>query len=266
MNLTLKDLIGYFRLDISVFGTSFGAVAYLLVSPPGFRLLPVLSSCFFLTAFTYSLNRLFDREEDRANDNTETTLTDSNVGPFLTFVCLVLGILSAYYISFPALSIAAFGAFLGGTYSFFRLKRFFLLKNLYTTSGLSLLVLLGFAGAGEFGQGALFYATFILFLFLASIVSDMRDYYGDKITNLRTLPVRIGLKKTRKVISGAFAAQGLALSVVGAYPYHILSAFALVISGAVYMGRYRIAHKLSGLCFLFLAVLLFFSKAYPGIL
>ena len=45
----------------------------------------------------------------------------------------------------------------------------------------------------------LYYLLFCFFVFLMSIISDIRDFAGDKNNNIKTIPVTIGYKSAKNI-------------------------------------------------------------------
>lgn len=136
-------------------------------------------------------------------------------------------------------------------YSFFRLKKYFLIKNLYTGLAAGLIFLIGTINVSiEIIQ---YYLLISFFIFIVSIISDLRDYKGDKASYIKTLPVSLGYHTTKIIV---FLLLGVFSFLVLNSHLIILLPFSLVVLFFVYKNRPNIAHSLGGFSFVFFALFL----------
>ena len=85
-------------------------------------------------------------------------------------------------------------------YSFFRVKKFLVIKNILVSFAWALSVLI-VAAFFEVWNKEIFLLCFFFFLGLLinTIIFDIKDIKGDRIHKIKTLPVVIGINKTKKV-------------------------------------------------------------------
>ncbi len=156
---------------------------------------------FAVTLFVYSFNRLADRAEDRKNLPRRTSFIDRYgtqlfvIGTALYLVATAVAIIGSVP-GAPAMVIPLIVAVL---YSVVGLKRILLVKNL----------LVGLAwGLIPLGVGVYYSALWtvdILFLFgfttvmltIAAVVFDIKDIEGDRAEGVRTVPIVVGVRRTR---------------------------------------------------------------------
>ena len=110
-----------------------------------------------------------------------------------------MGFLSALFLSPVAVIFYVSSALSGVIYSYYRIKNIFPLKNVYTGLSLTQAFMIGAANAGLIGDMLLYTISLFLLLFVASLVSDLRDYEGDKAIGINTVPVVLGYEFTKKI-------------------------------------------------------------------
>jgi 4-hydroxybenzoate polyprenyltransferase len=166
---------------------------------------------FFAFLLIYSINRITDREEDAIN------LPDRIRFPFriritllvvsFIFYALLLGLVSQR--NFLSFAIAIIPFIIAILYSIFKLKRFFLMKNLFiaTAFGSSVLIVPAYYENWTLLDGVLFLFFFIIIL-TNTIISDSKDIKGDRVCRIQTVPVLLGTFATKYIcsslLSGAF--------------------------------------------------------------
>lgn len=164
----------------------------------------------------YNLNRKTDEEEDEINHQQRFTFTKKFEKPLFYTALTAYGlalIIGAYY-GFPALVITTIPLISGILYSvpllpaqwgYRRLKEIPVVKNLVVALAWSLplsllpVYMTGVSPGFSTGITLLFFASYV---FIASILPDIRDREGDAITGVRTIPVTIGVKLTKVLLIG----------------------------------------------------------------
>jgi 4-hydroxybenzoate polyprenyltransferase len=207
----LLEKLAYLNLIISLGAVS---IAYLVVSLLSFHSDFIMYLvCFLVSMFVYSFNRFTDIKEDMINNPervkffkkfkyyffisslisfllvTFTTLLHS----FLTFLVSVLPIVLVILYSKP---------WLPNKISFYsRLKEIFFIKNLVVSTGWSLIPFFVAVYTNSFHIGIFFISIFVfLRIFIGVIIFDVRDMKGDKIHNIFSIPLKLGLAKTKSIV------------------------------------------------------------------
>ncbi|VVB92441.1 Digeranylgeranylglyceryl phosphate synthase [uncultured archaeon] len=171
----------------------------------------MLASFFFATYSVYGLNKLTDFEEDIIN-NPEREKTIKKISKIfeislvLSFILsLVIGF-STNILTLPAL---LFPLLMGVVYSVRilphvpRLKDVTGVKNLIIALSWSVsLTLLPVIGLSIIEPKPIILVGYISFVksFINSILFDVRDIEGDRINLIKTIPVLIGINKTKKIL------------------------------------------------------------------
>ena len=165
-------------------------VGYFLFNRLSINIIFVVLTSFFLCAGAYSYNNITDKREDLINRKRISPLTYSSLGNIVVIASFSLGMIFSLFLSGTSIFISSLLLILGIAYSLFRIKRFFLIKNIYTGFGVPILFLLGAASINV--ETLWYYFLLSSFSFAGSIISDIRDYEGDKKTCIKTLPVYMG--------------------------------------------------------------------------
>ena len=170
--------------------------------------LGLLLAAFFVTFTVYALNKLTDLKEDAINMPGRAGFIEKNKH---CLICAVIAsFIAALFISFSkspfAVFIVLFPFCIGVVYSVkisnFRLKDITGVKNI--------VVALSWAVMEAFLPLAVSAPTFILtilifyFIFTKILISatvfDVRDIEGDRLNNVRTIPVVLGREKTKNLL------------------------------------------------------------------
>ena len=157
---------------------------------------------FFACVFIYSINRLTDRNEDKINQPNRIRFPHririTLVVISLIIYILLLGIV--FQNNFLSFTIALLPLVIAILYSHFRLKRFFLVKNISIATAVCVSVLIVPAyydhWAGDWGILFLFFFFMVL---TNTILFDIKDIKGDSVFGIHTLPVRFGVTATKKI-------------------------------------------------------------------
>ncbi len=251
--MKIRNLLKFFRIKIAFYISMVSAFGYLLFNPLNSNLLIVSAAAFFAGIAGYSHNNFFDYEEDKVNKRDLIINKTFLIGPMLSFF---LGLFLIINFNLHSILLYSLPVILSWIYSSLRLKRFFLLKNVYTSFGITLIFLFG-ASLFNLGWFLLPSSFFIFTTFLAaSICSDLRDYKGDKEAGIKTIPVAIGFKKTKWVIIVLL----LASFYLSFKIFPPASLFILLVITLVFFNKPEKAHLVSGLMFFILNVLIFYNK------
>ncbi len=205
----------YSNLFTGVIGACF---AYTLMVLLGVQPSISLLIAFGLIVFaTYTINRLTDTPEDSINyaqrylfikQHGKTLLFFSVIGYLLSFVLIIpLGL--------KALVLGALPIIMGFLYSVEwmphtvsakrRLKEIFLFKNFviaFTWAIVPVGLCIVYAGTGirMIAAEAVFVFAFLK-VFINTVVFDIRDVKGDAAKGIDTIPVRLGIKKTKRLLT-----------------------------------------------------------------
>lgn len=156
----------------------------------------------------YTLDRTLGSEEDSVNRK-ELDGSRKEVG---LAVCLLTFLIGSYILAKEGLLIIAFIPFVTcylyskgikiGKYAF-KLKGGFGVKNLVVglTWGIFITGLAG-SNCGKIIPIALIFTFFGIKLFVNSIIFDFKDVKGDTLAGIKTLPVSLGERNTRKLLAG----------------------------------------------------------------
>jgi len=220
----LKDFLGFIRLNVCLFVTGIGVSGYLLFNPIDIRLLWVALSCFFVGAAGYSFNMRTDKEEDLINRKKINPFAMSNTGAILVICFIILGAFFSRFLSTLSIIFYWIMVVLDIVYSYFRMKKIFPFKNLFTGFGLTQVFFIGAANAPITIETITYYFVISLFIFITSLVSDLRDYDGDKAIDIRTIPVVLGYNNGKN-----FAYLSLILSSVAIFSLNLRGLYTLLL-------------------------------------
>ena len=252
------DLLGFMRFRICIFLTALSVAGFFLTSPasmaPLFMLIP---ASFFLIANGYSLNSYADVKEDVANGRNVSRFAGRRSGLLISSGFSVIGLAFCAFLGLlPTLAYLLLFA-IGIFYSLLKLKNVFPIKNLYTGFGLPLLVVIGATVNAPFSLALLlYYLLFSVFLTTVSLISDLRDFQGDKETGIRTVPVVLGYETARRLI---YALVLVFLALVMLFDVRALALLALasfVMMFEIYRDFPLRAHTIGGYSMVALAVIM----------
>ena len=169
----------------------------------------LLCAMFFVIYSVYSLNKVTDREEDAINMPARSTFVAGNERFLLTLaiasyiVALLLGLIenpfAAGILLVPFLSGIIYSTNSLSIIGIPRLKDIFLVKSLIVA--FSLAVCAAFLPALHLHSSAKLYFIFPFFfskVFINTVLFDVRDVEGDTLNSVKTIPVVIGIKRTRQ--------------------------------------------------------------------
>ncbi|WP_226996604.1 UbiA family prenyltransferase [Thermococcus sp. 5-4] len=171
----------------------------------------LLAATFLLVFSVYGINKLTDIKEDEVN-NPERVGYVKRVAKALKYavvLSLVLAVLLSALTSPLAVLVVLFPIVAGALYSirllpgYPRLKDITGVKNLIIAvtwaNGTAFLPYL-VAGGVALQKVALIYYFFFMKSMINTILFDVRDIEGDRINGIQTIPVKLGLEKSRALL------------------------------------------------------------------
>ncbi len=206
----IGDLVSF--LIVSSVFTAFTSFMMLYFSfiVLGVALKPILLCTMFLVVYSvYSINKLTDQEEDAINMPARSTFVHGNERFLLILaiasyiVALLLGLvespLAAGILLVPLLSGITYSTNPFSIIGIPRLKDIFLVKSFIVA--FSWAVCAAFLPALQLYDPAKLCFTFPFFfikVFINTVLFDVRDVEGDTLNSVKTIPVVIGIKRTRQ--------------------------------------------------------------------
>ncbi len=171
----------------------------------------LLYAMFFVIYSVYSLNKVTDREEDAINMPARYTFVHGNERFLLTLAiasyiaALLLGLIESPFAAgillVPFLSGIVYSTNSLSIIGIPRLKDIFLVKSLIVA--FSLAVCAAFLPALHLHSSAKLFFIFPFFfskVFINTVLFDVRDVEGDTLNGVKTIPVVIGIKRTRQML------------------------------------------------------------------
>jgi len=223
--MIITDFLDFIRFRISAAASLVSAAGYLFFSPVGYELAFVVLAAFFICTFGYSYNGLKDKKEDSINKGKSNILSKGKVGYIIPVFCLLTGMSASVLLAPSAFFSYALFAVLLFIYSFFRIKRYLIIKNLYTAFGLGLVFLAGAAAGTSVANSFIPYLIVSFFFLIGSIISDLRDYHGDRSCNIRTIPVVFGREDAKNILYFLLLSFFITVLASGIYKLFILLPF-----------------------------------------
>ncbi len=240
----------FIRLRICLMSIFIGISGFLMFNELSSHAVYVALSVFFLCASGYAYNNMTDEKEDKINRNETSSWNTSRRGFPVIMICTASGIFFSSVFSQASFLYSVIFLVTVFSYSFFRIKRFLLMKNIYTALCIAVLFLVGSGDVMNFDV-MLSYVFFATLLFTGSMMSDIRDYKGDKMSGIMTLPVRMGIKGAEKlslVLIFLCSVFSLYLGIYTILPVLITASVCLI------KGYYSAAHKYGSLSFAFITL------------
>jgi 4-hydroxybenzoate polyprenyltransferase len=242
------EFLDFIKVKICLFCVSIAISGFLLFNKISINLIFVILSAFFISAFLCALNNMTDKEEDAINKKRINTLT-TRKGVFIIIFCFIVGLIFTLALSLLSIIIYLLSSFIGFVYSIFKLKRYIILKNLCSGFSWSLSFLLG--ASPNFNHiSFVYYVIISLFISISSIVSDLRDFKGDRIYKIKTIPVSIGYNKSKKIIYLFYTMFSFFILLGRFNEFLIFIPFCISIIILVNKNKIKLAHNFSGFTFM----------------
>ena len=209
---SLCEFIAFSSLILALTG-GFGAYASCFIE--NLPWVPALGVIMTLVTFSvYNLNRKTDEHEDKINHQKRFSFTKKFEKP------LLLGALVSYGLALIISAIYGIGAFivaciplicgilysepiLPGSWRYRRLKEIPIVKNIFVAGAWSLILSLlpVYVTSSLPDEGVLISGIFFFtYVFMASVLPDIRDREGDSIVGVNTIPVLIGIPRTNVLL------------------------------------------------------------------
>lgn len=199
----------------------------------GFYSFQAILACFLLAVAVYNLNKLTDLHEDSVNAPERTRF----VKRYRTYIIMSIvgsfycAIVFAYLCNPYSILAVVFGFCIGALYSVrlfgVRFKEILLVKNI-TVAGTcvvgAVLVPFGMHLSSLIAISLIAYFVFFT-AFINTVLFDVRDLEGDQRSGNTTIPVSLGLNKTRGlllVLNSTFVPWLLISSLLGLYHNYLI--------------------------------------------
>lgn len=175
--------------------------AFMLGMPLNFEIIFMpFSACFLI----YNMNRMTDMEEDQVNVPERVDFF-KKYGLIFVFIAALLygfGLAIAYNRNIETFAVAIAMMVAAVLYSIFRLKKYFVVKNIIVglTWGLSSLVIIAYFSLWNSLLAWSLYAFISMEFVINTIIFDIKDVNGDKKNKIMTIPVKAGIPKTKKIL------------------------------------------------------------------
>lgn len=240
----INELFEFIRLRISLFGSFIAVSGFLIFNEINFNIFLVALGGFFISATTYSFNMLTDKEEDLINKKKlNPFVLNEKRGELVVLFCFLFSLFFSYLLGFFSLIVAFILLFFNLSYSYFRFKKKFVLKNLFTALMSFPLFFYG-SLLTSFSPLFLFYSSALfLFVLIVSMTGDLRDYVGDKKAGLKTFATVFGLSKANKFIYFIFILFSSIVLFFQLIFFYALIPFVLFASVLVYLNRVKLSLK-----------------------
>ncbi|MEM3362668.1 MAG: UbiA family prenyltransferase [Candidatus Anstonellaceae archaeon] len=195
------EFLVFSSVHISGAATLWGVITFILLNESMNLSLVVI---FFLTFFTYTLNRLGGEKEDIVNYPERVSFSRKYKKIFIpiSILLFIFSLIISLFIleNIKIFFIVLLTPLLFLVYKFF--KKTFLMKNILLGIFWSLPVFIAGISVGILNSIVFSFAFFIFLRdFINTIFFDIRDIKGDKKEGVNTVPVKIGVEKTMKLIN-----------------------------------------------------------------
>ena len=167
----------------------------------------ILVTAFFTTFAAYSLNKITDRVEDSINSpeiNSEKGISNKNglLLVLLSFIFLCI------FSRFETMVIVSISVIISVLYSVKFTRLFPRFKEVMGIKSILVALCWAFTGAllPIVGQSLDRFLVVLVFLYIFiqllvnTIICDIRDVEGDKVSGVKTIPIVLGVKKTKNLL------------------------------------------------------------------
>ncbi len=208
---------------------------------------PIGAVMFLIVFSVYNLNRKTDEAEDALNHECRFRITKkyehqlfvAAIGAYgialaiaafhgiAAFCVVMIPLISGVFYSVPVLPERC---------GYRRLKEIPLMKNLVVSSAWAFAFSLGpvYLGSSTPGTGSVVVFLFIFcWTFVASVLPDIRDRSGDSATGVATIPVLVGVARSRSILTAINISAGAIILIVGGAIIP-MPARAIIIASLVY--------------------------------
>ncbi len=262
----LNEVRSFMRAETSLFITGISLSGFLLFSKPGMTMIFLIISVMSGSCASYALNNITDKKEDEVNNGRVNSFSVSVHGRHIVAILTAVSLSSALML--PPLSSAIFVLMLSLSmaYSVARLKKIFLVKNIYTGAIISSALMVGSLAAAEFEISMLMYTAFaFMFGVLINLLGDIRGIEGDIANGVKTIPVLFGLKNAKRLahtISGATSSLIVLMNVTF---FTFLVPFSFLVSFFLWRNNMKGARNSMLSSFSFLPFFILFMSIFGGV-
>ncbi len=247
----IRALSDFMRWKIALYLVSLAVSGYLIFGRSGNEIIFIILGSFFISCGAYGYNSVTDKEEDKVNSRANP-LAFSALGTITVSFSFALGLLMSLFLNIVAVLLAVIAILTALVYSHFRLKKYLFVKNFYT--GFTVPMSFVF-GAGVLSFEVLFYYFILsIFFFVGSMISDLRDYEGDKRAGIKTIPVYFGQEKAKKGVYLLLAALLILFLRTDIRVLFPLIAALPITYALVSRNKPHLAHFCTGVSLLFLSI------------
>jgi 4-hydroxybenzoate polyprenyltransferase len=240
---------GEFLLYSSLFlGSAAAGMAYTSCFIQGISWSGHIAVVMFLIVFSvYNLNRKTDEAEDALNHERRFRITKkferhffiAAVGAYLVALAIAAfhGLAAVCVVTIPLVSGIFYSVpVLPKWCGFRRLKEIPVMKNLVVSLSWALAFSLVPVYLGDSSPDAASMAVFLFIFcwtFVASVLPDIRDRHGDSATGVATIPVLVGVPRSRSILTTINISAGAVILLLES-PFIPLPAVIIMISSLVY--------------------------------
>lgn len=247
----IREISDFVRIRIAVYLVSLAVSGYLIFNEPSQDIIFVAFGAFLISCGSYGYNAITDKEEDKINRKAYG-LSASRSGIRIIFLSFFAGLTVSGFLGTVPFSMSLAATLAALIYSRFRLKKHLFVKNLYTAATVPISFIFGAANLSE--EAAAYYFSFFIFFLAGSIISDLRDYRGDRAAGIKTIPVHFGTESAKYAVYFLLSVAALSFINLNAIMFLPLIAALPIAFGFVAKNRYSHAHLSMGSPLVFLAI------------
>jgi len=197
----IEQLRWFIRFETAFYILGLGFTGFFLFKGSLVFGLPLFLTITFSNFAIYSYNHMTDKAEDEINDLTINYFTAKDIGKLFVLAFLSLSIISAAFLPLLAFIAYLFTITASMFYSFFRIKKYFLIAQLYTSITLASVFIIGSLTAETSIINILFYLPlFLLYGFSTKLRGDISGFEGDKNNDINTIAVKFGKNNCIRVL------------------------------------------------------------------
>lgn len=212
------ELRKFLRIEVCIVIVFMTLSGYLIFNKPGFDMLLLSTAMFFASSALYAYNHYTDKKEDLINNKRLNFFVSGRKGYYIILVCSILSFASSLYLSFQSLAIYLIAFAASFFYSVFKVKNLFPIKNLYSGFFMSTSFLIGAAAGNRILAEMIPYFLLVFLIGLTgNLIGDIRGYGGDRLAKVRTIPVVLGVKASKKIVHFNFGLFSLASVLSGCF-------------------------------------------------
>jgi 4-hydroxybenzoate polyprenyltransferase len=251
---SIREFARFIRAETCLAVSAMAACGYLLFNPANIGLLFLMMAVFLSTAGAYAYNHMTDMEEDRINNKRLNIFVTSGSGTRIVAAMLAAGTASAVFLPLHSFFLFLLGVPVIMAYSAFRVKRVFLLKNLYTGLMMGYAFMIGISVSGAITSDILYILSVVFLVgFTGNMIGDIRGYEGDLASGAKTLPVMIGVDPSVRFTHFIFLGLSTHILLSGYYLLYPIVPFVFLVSLFLAAGRQRPARYSAILSFVVLS-------------